>query len=160
MADVCFRYSPLASAGAEIARIMHSPGFFAQVADEVDCALESFRDALGGGKTRCVFAQNAVGEILGFAMYSKIPCSDKNWQLHWLCVANSARGGGIGALLVREVLRLVGGFGARTLFLQTDGRAQYLPTRKFYEKLGFKLAAVLKDYYVVGDDCFYYAYDL
>lgn len=41
---------------------------------------------------------------------------------------------------------------------KTEGTEQYLPTRKFYESCGFKLEAVLKEYYDDKDDCYIYSY--
>ena len=36
--------------------------------------------------------------------------------------------------------------------METSGRESYLPTRKFYEKIGYTVAACVKDFYAVGDD--------
>ena len=48
--------------------------------------------------------------------------------------------------------------GGKKLFVKTEGTEQYLPTRKFYESCGFKLEAVLKEYYDDKDDCYIYSY--
>jgi len=42
--------------------------------------------------------------------------------------------------------------GGRLYIVETSGRESYLPTRKFYEKIGYTIAACVKDFYAVGDD--------
>ena len=48
-------------------------------------------------------------------------------------------------------------FGGRKLVVQTDGRADYEPTRRFYKSCGFQIEGQLKDYYAPGDDCVIFA---
>jgi hypothetical protein len=37
------------------------------------------------------------------------------------------------------------------MFAETSGRPQYAPTRACYERLGYRLSALLKDFYAPGD---------
>jgi hypothetical protein len=37
------------------------------------------------------------------------------------------------------------------MYVDTSGRAQYAPTRAFYEHMGYERAAVLEDFYAPGD---------
>ena len=57
-----------------------------------------------------------------------------------------------------RLLETVRELGGKKLFVKTEGTEQYLPTRKFYEACGFKLEAVLKEYYDDKDDCYIYSY--
>jgi ribosomal protein S18 acetylase RimI-like enzyme len=41
---------------------------------------------------------------------------------------------------------------ARLLVVETSSRADYAPTRRFYQKRGYEQAAQLRDYYARGDD--------
>jgi ribosomal protein S18 acetylase RimI-like enzyme len=50
--------------------------------------------------------------------------------------------------------------GARGIYAETSGKAQYLPTRRFYERAGFAEAARLPDFYAVGDAKIIYRKDL
>jgi ribosomal protein S18 acetylase RimI-like enzyme len=38
------------------------------------------------------------------------------------------------------------------MYAETSGRPQYEPTRAFYERMGYQVAARLKDFYAPGDD--------
>jgi hypothetical protein len=38
------------------------------------------------------------------------------------------------------------------MYLDTSGRAQYAPTRAFYEHKGYGVAARLEDFFAPGDD--------
>ena len=38
------------------------------------------------------------------------------------------------------------------MYLDTSGRAQYAPTRAFYERKGYRVAARLEDFFAPGDD--------
>jgi hypothetical protein len=38
------------------------------------------------------------------------------------------------------------------IVLDTSGRREYAPTRAFYERLGYTLAATVADFYAPGDD--------
>ena len=60
--------------------------------------------------------------------------------------------------MIARLLETVRELGGKKLFVKTEGTAQYLPTRKFYESCGFKLEAVLKEYYDDKDDCYIYSY--
>jgi hypothetical protein len=40
----------------------------------------------------------------------------------------------------------------RMITVDTSGSQRYLPTRQFYEKLGYHNEACIKDFYSVGDD--------
>jgi len=44
--------------------------------------------------------------------------------------------------------------------VETSSRAEYAPTRGFYERRGFRRAAVLPEYYAPGDDLVIYLKDL
>jgi hypothetical protein len=38
------------------------------------------------------------------------------------------------------------------MFIDTSGRAQYQPTRAFYERMGYSRYEVVRDFYAPGDD--------
>ena len=50
---------------------------------------------------------------------------------------------------VEQAIRAAGG---RLIYIETSNRGQYAPTRGFYERCGYQLDAVLKDFYGPGDD--------
>ena len=95
--------------------------------------------------------------VVGYVSFDSVPCSDSAFEFEWIAVDNGLRGMGIGKKLMEKSFEIMRSQGGRKAFLQTSGRPQYLPTRKFYEKCGFRHEATLEDYYVVGDPCFFYS---
>ena len=147
-----FREGARMSDAAEVERIVRSSKFFEEVEDEISSAVGDLRESLNGGGTTYLFAE-LDGRVAGFVSFEKIACTDANYQIYWIAVDNSFRGCGIGSKLINRALDIMRLHGGRTVYLQTAGRPQYMPTREFYKKNGWTHEATLKDYYVVGDDC-------
>ena len=53
-------------------------------------------------------------------------------------------------------LQRVKGKEGRALFVETSGTERYLPTRRFYEKIGYDQQGVLREFYAPGDDMVVY----
>ena len=142
--------------------ILSSTGFFEEASDEIDVAIELAEKALAEGSSPenydFVFLDDGK-KTLGYACFARIPCTVSSFEIYWIAVHNDCRGQGLGKRLMNEVIRLVKGFKATKLVLQTAGREQYLPTQKFYLACGFKEEARLKNYYAPGDDCLIYTMD-
>ena len=68
-----------------------------------------------------------------------------------MAVDPAAQGAGIGTALIRAMEDRLRGL-ARLIIVETAGRADYLPTRAFYEARGYHRAAVIPDFYAPGDD--------
>jgi ribosomal protein S18 acetylase RimI-like enzyme len=73
------------------------------------------------------------------------------FDLYWMAVEPAAQGAGIGTALVRAMEDRLRGH-ARLIIVETAGRADYGPTRAFYEARGYHRAAVIPDFYAPGDD--------
>jgi D-alanine-D-alanine ligase len=90
--------------------------------------------------------------LLGYACYGPTPCTAGTWDLYWIAVSGDARGRGIGTLLMEEVERRLVDLDARLLLIETASRADYAPTRAFYERRGYEVVAIVPDFYAPGDD--------
>jgi ribosomal protein S18 acetylase RimI-like enzyme len=66
-------------------------------------------------------------------------------------VDSASQGLGIGGALVEEMERRLAGR-ARLIAVETAGRPDYGPTRAFYARRGYQVAATVPDYYEPGDD--------
>ena len=142
--------------------ILSSTGFFEAAPDEIDVAAELAEQALKEGNSPenydFVFLEDE-GKTVGYACFARVPCTLSSFEIYWIAIHNDCRGKGLGKRLINEVIRMVKNLGATKLVLQMAGRAQYLPTQKFYQACGFKEEARLKNYYAVGDDCLIYTID-
>ena len=99
-----------------------------------------------------VVIENEQREVAGYMTYGPTPLTEGTWDLYWIAVSPMEQGKGYGQKLVsfleEEVIRLRG----RLIIIETSSQPKYLPTRKFYEKLGYTEIARIPDFYRPGDD--------
>ncbi len=135
-----------------VRHIISATGFFRP--DELDIALELVDARLEQGEASgysFLFAEENEN-VLGYACYGPIGCTIGSYDLYWIAVDPSRQGAGLGRMLIEETERRIQTAGGRHVYIETSGRPQYTPTRKFYERCGYELAAVLKDFYDQDDD--------
>jgi ribosomal protein S18 acetylase RimI-like enzyme len=90
--------------------------------------------------------------LVGYACWGPTPATDRTWDLYWIAVDTSLQGAGIGTILLEEVERRLVGQHARMLIAETSSRSDYVATRGFYERRGYREAARVRDFYAPGDD--------
>jgi len=123
--------------------------------EEVRVALEVFDAALGIGSRHDPDYETAgveqEGQLAGWACWGPTPCTVGTFDLYWIVVTPERQGQGAGGALLREMERRIAGR-ARMNVVETAGRQDYAPTRAFYERAGYRVAARIADYYAPGDD--------
>ncbi len=135
-----------------VRRIVEHTGFFRP--DEIEVAVElvdealSKRDASGYS---FVFAE-IDGSVAGYVCYGPIACTLGSYDLYWIAVDPIRQGQGVGQTLLREAERRIMQRGGRHIYIETSGRLQYAPTRAFYQRCGYEVAAVLPEFYDLDDD--------
>jgi ribosomal protein S18 acetylase RimI-like enzyme len=131
--------------------IVKSTGFFR--ADEENIAKELIEDSvLHGDKSDYKFLFLEINNrTVAYSCFGLIPCSLISYDLYWIVVHNEHRGKGYGKFLMNETEKYIKGREAFQIYADTSSKEQYKPTRAFYEKCGYKLAAELKDFYDYGD---------
>lgn len=151
--QVVWREAVRASDEGAIRRMAVATGFFRD--DEVEIACELVRERLHRGEAsgyEFVLVDDAQGELMGYACYGPIACTVGSYDLFWIIVNPSHQGAGLGRLLVGRVERAIARLGGRHVYIETSSLPKYEPTRRFYERCGYDLAARLADFYQVGDD--------
>lgn len=99
----------------------------------------------------CVTYQQ--GDVIsGFAYYAPAAMTDRTWYLYWIAVSKRTQARGLGGKLLRHAEDDIRGKNGRVLFIETSSLPHYELTRKFYLKHDYEQAAVLRDYYLDGDD--------
>ena len=137
--------------------------------EEIECAIELIDDALGpsdqgrpdqpektGYEVR-VAVDDDGGRVLGYACFGATPMTAAAYDLYWLVVAEAARGRGIGAALCATVADELKGRGGRVIRVETSSLEGQGGARRFYEKVGFRLAGAIADFYRDGDDLLVFA---
>jgi len=126
-------------------------GFFSD--EEILIAGELVEERLEKGVSsgyHFIFAEKD-GTLLGYSCFGPIPLTKESHDLYWIAVRPDTQGMGLGRKLLalsEEGIRAMGG---KRAYADTSSRDQYLPTRKFYESLGYAEAAFFPDFYAPGD---------
>lgn len=135
-----------------VRRIVEATGFFRP--DETEVAVELVDEALSKGDAagyHFIFAE-LDGQVVGYACYGPIACTLGSYDLYWIAVDPERQGWGIGQRLLHEAECQIVQREGRHIYIETSGRPQYAPTRAFYQRCGYEVAAVLSDFYDCGDD--------
>ncbi|HXI19941.1 MAG TPA: GNAT family N-acetyltransferase [Gemmatimonadales bacterium] len=127
-----------------------------QVAEEVleaaaTAQVQALDRADAGGLPYYTLGAELDGRLVGWICWGRTPCTEGTWDLYWLAVDPAVHGRGVGSTLVEAMEQWLRGR-ARLISVDTSGRADYRPTRAFYEALGYRAVAVVPDFYAPGDD--------
>jgi GNAT superfamily N-acetyltransferase len=136
-------------------RLVAATGFFSP--EEQAIAVELVDETLSLGKAsgyEFVFldSETLPQDLEGYTCYGPIPSRPPSFDLYWIVVAPAHQGHGLGKRLLAETEQRALAQGATEMFIDTSGRAQYLPTRSFYERMGYTTHEVHRDFYASGDD--------
>ena len=148
----CLRHEVTPQDAQSVRRLVEATGFFTP--REVEVAVELVVERLSKGASsgyHFVFADLA-DRTIGYACYGPIACTVASFDLFWIAVDPQHQQAGLGRRLLAEVESLVRRASGGRLYIETSNRAQYATTRSFYEKCGYHLEAVLRDFYAPGDD--------
>src|SRR5213076_203372 len=128
--------------------------------DEVAIAVELLDDALAGDEDYRFLGAYADDRLVGYACWGPTPGTTGTFDLYWIVVDPARQGTGLGTALLRAVEERLTTDQGRLIVVETSSRADYAPTRAFYERRGYTQAALLPGYYAPGDDLVLYLKDL
>jgi ribosomal protein S18 acetylase RimI-like enzyme len=124
---------------------------------EIPIAMEVFDEATGGGPTGVVDPDYetagllADGRLAAWAIWGPRPGDQTTFDLYWIVVERTTQGRGLGSALMDEMERRIAGRATRVV-IETSGRADYQPTRAFYQRHGYRQVGTTADFYAPGDD--------
>ncbi len=90
--------------------------------------------------------------VMGFACFGPHALTSSAFDLYWIAVDPFGQGHGIGRAILSRVEAEVQRAGGTLLLVETSGKPEYEPTRRFYEVCGYQCQAVIHDFYATGDD--------
>jgi len=136
---------------AAIAALVAGTGFFNEEEVGVAASLARERMEKGPESGYAFLMSEHEGALLGYACFGPIPGTASSYDLYWIAVARETRGQGVGKALLAECERRIAAEGGQRVYVETASRAQYAPTRAFYERSGYRQEALLVDFYAPGD---------
>ena len=128
--------------------------------DEVAIAVELLDDALAGDDDYRFLGAYTDDRLVGYACWGPTPGTAGTFDLYWIVVDPDRQGKGLGTRLLRAVEDQLTTDHGRLVIVETSSRADYAPTRAFYERRGYTRAARIPGYYAPGDDLVIYLKDL
>jgi ribosomal protein S18 acetylase RimI-like enzyme len=129
--------------------ITRATGIFRET--ETDVALEVFDAAVAGSPDYTAVAADLDGRLAGWICWGPTPCTVGTVDLYWMAVDPALQGLGIGSALLIEMEQRIADW-ARLVVVETSGRADYQPTRAFYQSRGYRIGAIIPEFYAPGDD--------
>ena len=154
------RYEVKPSDLLTIRKIVESTGFFHSY--EVDIAVDLVEERLRRGNSsgyHFIIAEND-SSAGGYVCYGEIACTSGSYDVYWIAVTKESQGCGLGRALMKLTEERIAASGGRRIYLETSGRTDYLPTRRFYERCSYDKAAELPDFYAENDSKVIYVKDI
>jgi len=143
---------------ARLEQLTRSTGLFRE--EEVATAVELLDESLGGDDDYQFVGAFADDQLVGYACWGPTPGTAATHDLYWIAVDRERQGAGVGSQLLNEVERRLMADGCRLIVVETSSRADYGPTRGFYETRGYTRTATIPGYYAPGDDLVIYTKEL
>jgi ribosomal protein S18 acetylase RimI-like enzyme len=148
---VSYRSAPRPQDGAELQQLVEAIDQFYPAERVVAAELIDERLSLG---EKCgyhfVFADRG-GALIGYTAWGLIPMTRSSYDLYWIAVHPEHQGLGVGQELMRMTEHAVAERGGGRLYVETSARDDYVRTREFYERAGYKATARFDDFYADGD---------
>ncbi len=148
---ITFRRAVNAGDPETVRAIAESTGFFYDV--EIPVAVELVEEKLNSGNVcdyEFLFAEVA-GRTVGYTCFGPVAGSEGSFDLYWIIVHKDFRGKGVGKMLMNETHRIICEMGGRMVIAETSSTEKYIPTRRFYETLGYRNEGMIADFYKEGD---------
>lgn len=121
--------------------------------NEVETAREVLDDALrdGPGGHYQSFTALKDGRPAGWVCWGPTPCTVGTFDIYWIVVDPSLQRSGVGLALMADAEARIRRCGGRLVVVETSGRADYEPTRRFYDRCGYAMTAQIAGFYAPGD---------
>ena len=120
---------------------------------EVDVAMEVIDGTFDPAEDyRTLAAVEDNGTIVGFISYGPIPLTENRYDLYWIAVDPACGRRGVGSLLLTAMEEDLRRTGPGHIYIDTSSTEGYARARAFYEKNGYHIASLLRDFYRDGDD--------
>lgn len=103
-----------------------------------------------------VYADEDSNRTAGYICYGRRPLTKATYDLYWIAVDPNIHGKGTGSSLVKFMEEDLVNLGGELILIETSGKPEYEGERGFYQKNGYDVQTIIKDFYKKGDDLFIY----
>ncbi len=150
--NITWREEPVSTDIDDIVDVVRSTGFFND--EELDVAAELVEERLEKGTASGYFFlfMELDKRVTGYSCFGPIPGTLTSFDLYWIAVHNESRGMGLGKIIMERSEKEIAGMNGDHIYVETSSKDLYIPTRRFYERCGYRAEARLKDFYAPGDD--------
>lgn len=147
-----YRYEVAPADCDAVREIVDSTGFFNL--PEVGIAVELVEERLAKGLASGYYFVFALseGRVCGYSCYGPIAGTLHSHDLYWIAVHRNFQRHGLGATLLAHTEERILHDGGHRIYVETSSRDLYQPTRRFYERHGYRLEADIQDFYAPGDN--------
>ncbi len=91
-------------------------------------------------------------KVAGYVCYGPTPITEGTWDLYWIAVDHNTQGQGVGKKLMEAAEEKIQQANGRLIIVETSSKPGYEKTNAFYQRIGYKQAARIVDFYMIGDD--------
>ncbi len=90
--------------------------------------------------------------IAGYVCYGPTPITEGTWDIYWIAVDHNTQGQGVGRKLMEAAEEKIKQAKGRLILVETSSKPGYEKTNLFYQRIGYKEACRIIDFYAIGDD--------
>lgn len=121
--------------------------------EEISVAASLVDEASRGSMAyRFLVAVDQRDTVLGYVCYGQVPMTSGTWDIYWIAVSRRFQRRHLGALLLRWAEEDIRSEGGRLILIETSTKPSYRSTRKFYQGMGYRVAARIEHFYSEKDD--------
>ena len=135
----------------KVRRLVEATGFFSPEEIAIAQELVQERLRLGSASGYHFLFWDRADTLVGYTCHGPIAGTQSGYDLYWIAVAPEFQGQGIGRRLLESTEQIIWEQGGGAIYVETSGRGQYKATRRFYLRMGYRLEAVLKNFYAPRD---------
>lgn len=135
----------------EIVRILENLKAFSD--EERRVAISLVDEFLNGSPDyRFLVATDKDDRVIGYICYGRTPMTSGTWDVYWIAVSQGFQRRRIGSLLLDGSEKEIRAGGGKLIVIETSAKPSYRSTRKFYEKMGYRIGGRIAKFYSESDD--------
>jgi len=138
----------------KIMRILLDVGNFTE--EEMKVAISLVDEYYKGDEDYNFIIATFGDQVIGYACYGPTSMTSGTWDIYWIAVLRGFQRKKIGSILIMEVENEIQKRGGRLILVETSSKKSYELTRRFYEKMNYRMISKIDKFYSEEDDLLIY----